>query len=268
MELVSDGCRALTGYGTSDLTGNRVVAFADLIHREDRQRVSEQCQASLEARQPCSSEYRIVTAGGEEKWVWDQAHGVYGPSGELLAVEGLVTDITQRKRAEEIAAALQAVGRRMVGTLDVAEATDIIATAVLALFRVRRSVLFRLDPETSLLRCVGRGGGDARQWVGRTLRQARGRGRPWPSDDPWHRRTSDGSGDRSRRVAARGLVTLAVPPVRSGSGPGRPRPVGQCRRAFRAETRLQRLRRPGSSRALQNAELYRAARDLADRRRR
>jgi len=150
MALVSDGCLALTGHAAPELSGNRVVAFAALIHPEDRQRVSEKCQASLEARVPCSSEYRIVTAAGEEKWVWDQAQGVYGPSGEILAVEGLVTDITQRKRAEEIAAALGDVGREMAGTLDFAEATEAMVTAVLRLFRVRRAVLWRLDPETGL----------------------------------------------------------------------------------------------------------------------
>ena len=192
MELVSDGCHALTGYGASDLSGNRVVAFADLIHREDRQRVWEQCQASLEARQPCSSEYRIVTAGGEEKWVWDQARGVYAPSGELLAVDGLVTDITQRKRAEEIAAALEAVGRRMVGpstwprrrTSSRPPCSRCSGSAARCCSgSTPRPASYTAWPRRErTMRCSGSAG---------RSRQARGRrGGPWPSDDPWHRRTS------------------------------------------------------------------------------
>ncbi len=101
MELVSDGCLALTGYPAADLIGNRKLSFADLIHPEDQQPLWEKCQASLAARRPCANEYRIRTAAGEEKWVRDQAQGVYSGSGELVAVEGLVTDISDSKRLED-----------------------------------------------------------------------------------------------------------------------------------------------------------------------
>ena len=55
-------------------------------------------------------EYRIITASGEEKWVWEQGVAIYSDSGEVEALEGLITDITERKRAEE---ALR--GRRRIG---------------------------------------------------------------------------------------------------------------------------------------------------------
>ncbi|HEX5692514.1 MAG TPA: PAS domain S-box protein, partial [Roseiflexaceae bacterium] len=54
---------------------------------------------NLAARQMCSNEYRIITTTGEEKWVWDQASGIYSETGELLAIEGIITDITEQKRA-------------------------------------------------------------------------------------------------------------------------------------------------------------------------
>ncbi len=44
--------------------------------------------------------YRIVTASGEEKWVWQQGVGVFSPDGELQSLEGFISDITERKRAE------------------------------------------------------------------------------------------------------------------------------------------------------------------------
>ncbi len=100
MVLVSDGSLALTGYPAEDLIESRRASFNDLIHPDDAESLWERRLASLAARHPCSDEYRITTATGEEKWVWDQAHGIYTEAGELLAIEGIITDITEHKRLE------------------------------------------------------------------------------------------------------------------------------------------------------------------------
>ncbi len=97
---VSDGCLALTGYSTAELINNRSISLGALIHPDDAPVVWDKCQRNLAAHKACSNEYRIRTASGEEKWVWDQAHGVYGDTGELLCIEGFVSDITERRRAE------------------------------------------------------------------------------------------------------------------------------------------------------------------------
>ncbi|HEY9608444.1 putative bifunctional diguanylate cyclase/phosphodiesterase, partial [Allocoleopsis sp.] len=34
-------------------------------------------------------------------WVWEKGHGVFDDTGELLGIEGFITDITERKRAED-----------------------------------------------------------------------------------------------------------------------------------------------------------------------
>ncbi len=101
MEFVSDGCEDLAGYTAEDLIENRRIAFNTLIHENDRQRIWDECQISLAARRPCSTEYRIITRTGEEKWVWDQAQGIYEEGGRLAAIEGFIADITERKRAQE-----------------------------------------------------------------------------------------------------------------------------------------------------------------------
>jgi PAS domain S-box-containing protein len=101
MEYVSEGCLQLTGYHESDLTDHKTVSFGDLVHPEDQEWLWERCQASIAAKQPCKNEYRIITAKGETKWIWDQAQGIYSNDGELLTIEGFITDITERKQAEE-----------------------------------------------------------------------------------------------------------------------------------------------------------------------
>ncbi|HXH02056.1 MAG TPA: PAS domain S-box protein [Candidatus Competibacteraceae bacterium] len=101
MEFVSDGCLALTGYSAEQLLRNREPGFADLIHPQDINRVHETIAAALQARQPYRLTYRIRCADEQEKWVWEQGCGVYGEQGELLFLEGLITDISEQKAAEE-----------------------------------------------------------------------------------------------------------------------------------------------------------------------
>ncbi|UCG33354.1 MAG: PAS domain S-box protein [Phycisphaerales bacterium] len=101
MQFVSDGCFDLTGYPPADLLDNRKVSYASLIHPEDREAVWQGVQQGVAGREPFRLTYRISTADGQEKWVWEQGRGVFSPDDELLALEGFVTDVTERRRAEE-----------------------------------------------------------------------------------------------------------------------------------------------------------------------
>ncbi len=101
MEFVSEGSAGLTGYVPSALIKNRIVSYNDLIHPDDQEPVWEQVQAALELRQPYLLEYRIRTASAEDKWVWEKGVGIFDEDGELVALEGFVIDITERKKAEE-----------------------------------------------------------------------------------------------------------------------------------------------------------------------
>ena len=102
MELVSEGCLALTGYQPADLVGNRTLPYADLIHPDHREMVWDQVQEALTGRRPFHLVYRISPASGKEKWVWEQGSGVFSEQGEVLAIEGFITDITERRQAEEV----------------------------------------------------------------------------------------------------------------------------------------------------------------------
>jgi diguanylate cyclase (GGDEF)-like protein/PAS domain S-box-containing protein len=104
LEFASDGCLELTGYSPEDFIGARRISYGQLIHAEDQELVWNQVQASVREKRPFQLVYRIATAKGEQKWVWEQGRGVFSPQGELLVLEGFITDITARKRGEEIAA--------------------------------------------------------------------------------------------------------------------------------------------------------------------
>nr|WP_242040756.1 PAS domain-containing protein [Coleofasciculus sp. FACHB-1120] len=90
MEAVSEDCYQLTGYSPFELIGNREICYAQLIHPDDREQVWNAIQAAVQENRPFQLVYRIITAVGEEKLVWEQGCGVFSESGELLALEGLI----------------------------------------------------------------------------------------------------------------------------------------------------------------------------------
>ncbi len=77
------------------------MTYNDLIHPDDREQVWTEIQDALGLGQPFRVEYRIRTAEGAERWVWEQGRGV--PIGGLQPdfLEGVVIDVTDRRQAED-----------------------------------------------------------------------------------------------------------------------------------------------------------------------
>ncbi len=97
MEIVSDGCLAVTGYGPEDLLFNSTISYEQLTHPEDRLRVRSAINAALAQGRRYDVEYRIINRGGAERWVWERGTGLYCADGKVLAVEGIVQDISTRE---------------------------------------------------------------------------------------------------------------------------------------------------------------------------
>lgn len=100
MEFVSEGSVELTGYTPTALINNRTIAYGQLIHPQDRERVQHQVQDALNELRPFKLVYRIITESKELKWVWEQGRGIYSSNGELRFLEGFVADISEQKKTE------------------------------------------------------------------------------------------------------------------------------------------------------------------------
>ena len=98
MELVTEGARALTGYPPEVFLAGGPVSYASLIHPDDREMVWTSVQDALAERRPFRLIYRLAAREGEERWAWEQGAGVFAPDGRLVALEGLVLDVTERRR--------------------------------------------------------------------------------------------------------------------------------------------------------------------------
>lgn len=99
--FASEGCFDLTGYPSTSLVNNRQVAFNDLIHPRYRDFLWEKWIHAINERTKFAEEYELITANGEVKWVFEQGQAIYGESGNVEVLEGLIIDITDRKRKEE-----------------------------------------------------------------------------------------------------------------------------------------------------------------------
>jgi PAS domain S-box-containing protein len=99
--FVSEGCAELTGYPAFDLVGNRRLSFARLIHDEDREVVFSGLREAIAEGRPYRLSYRILHAGGQTRWVWEQGRVGQSSAGQPVTLEGFVSDITDRKRTEE-----------------------------------------------------------------------------------------------------------------------------------------------------------------------
>jgi diguanylate cyclase (GGDEF)-like protein/PAS domain S-box-containing protein len=101
MRFVSDGCFELTGYSANMLIKNRDISFNDIIAPEYHEKLQNEWAQVLPKKLPLKSEYEIVTADGCRKWVLEMGEGVYNEQGEVEALEGIILDITDRKKSEE-----------------------------------------------------------------------------------------------------------------------------------------------------------------------
>ncbi len=107
MEFVSEGCRELLGVEPEDLTASRIPSYNELIHPEDRERVWNEVRSAIARQSGFTLEYRVEHADSQWRSVLEQGRAVLDNQGQVVALEGYITDITQRVDAERERRALE-----------------------------------------------------------------------------------------------------------------------------------------------------------------
>ena len=100
MIYISSGCEEITGYLPEDFINNKNITFNDIIDNEYQQKLWDIWQNNLKEETTFEYEYPIIMKSQQIRWVWERGCGVYSDEGELLFLEGFITDITERKKAE------------------------------------------------------------------------------------------------------------------------------------------------------------------------
>jgi diguanylate cyclase len=118
MQYVSDGCLRLTGYTREQLLHNTAISYNDIILKSYREEIWTNWQVKLSRHETVEMEYEIQTKDGSTKWVWEQGRGVYDHQERVIAIEGLIIDISERIEnnrirqlaQDKLAAVLRSIG--------------------------------------------------------------------------------------------------------------------------------------------------------------
>jgi GAF domain-containing protein len=103
--------RLLELFGMDEQTfGGTIEAFNAAVHPDDRERVTAALQGAIDVCGLFVSEYRIVRATGEERWISARGRAVAGPNGVASRVLGAASDTTAMRDEEaRVARVLEAM---------------------------------------------------------------------------------------------------------------------------------------------------------------
>lgn len=101
MEYITPQVEEITGYKPEQLIYNFDLSFNDIIHPDYRELLWEKWQRILAEKSVFEHEYPIITKSGDIRWVWERGRGIFDEKGELICLEGFITDITEMKKYQE-----------------------------------------------------------------------------------------------------------------------------------------------------------------------
>ncbi|MGD2244938.1 MAG: PAS domain S-box protein [Candidatus Aminicenantes bacterium] len=108
---VSPAVKSLISYSPKEIEGR---SFAELIHEEDLPRASKSIQKILEG-ESASNEYRLKEKSGKIRWIHTSSRPILKGK-RVVGVQGILTDITKRKQAEEELQAREAYLDQLIET--------------------------------------------------------------------------------------------------------------------------------------------------------
>jgi PAS domain S-box-containing protein len=82
--------------------GGRLSEYTRHIHPRDLPRVEELLARAIEQRGAYDAQYRVVSSGGEVRWVLARGFVEVGPGGEPATMPGVVIDVTEWKRLDQL----------------------------------------------------------------------------------------------------------------------------------------------------------------------
>ncbi len=92
-------CKAL--FGLPPETQMTYEVFSEALHPEDRDRVHQALNQSIQNRTRYNAEYRTLWPDGTIRWIISLGRCTYDTEGKAVRMMGVAFDITERKRSEE-----------------------------------------------------------------------------------------------------------------------------------------------------------------------
>ncbi len=94
------GCMGVTGYSTEDYDADPYLWYR-MIYEEDRESVMKYVEKALSGEVKLSFCHRIIHRDGRVIWIANTIVPRFGEDHRIIAYDGLIKDITERKQAED-----------------------------------------------------------------------------------------------------------------------------------------------------------------------
>lgn len=152
-EYVSPAALSVFGYLPEEFYRSPIL-FKQAIHPDWQDYFEEQWKNLINGEMPPTYEYQFIHKSGEIRWMNQRNILVRDHKGKPIAIEGIVTDITQRKQAEEeryvnlkFFESMDLVNRAMQGTNDLTQMMSDVLDVLLTIFDCDRAwLVYPCDP--------------------------------------------------------------------------------------------------------------------------
>jgi len=94
------GCIAVTGYTPEEYAADPYL-WSEIVYPEDLEAVKQQAAEILSQGTAEAIEHRIIQKNGDVRWVRNTPVVRKNNQGQIVSYDGLISDITERKQAEE-----------------------------------------------------------------------------------------------------------------------------------------------------------------------
>jgi hypothetical protein len=101
------GCLAVTGYSPEEFAQDAML-WHRIIFPEDRDAVVKMAVSAVQDDTPFEIEHRLVRKDGQIRWIRNKHVPRRNAAGRIVAYDGLMSDITEKKRADDDLRAAQA----------------------------------------------------------------------------------------------------------------------------------------------------------------
>jgi len=98
-EIIS-GSKKISGYTSSEISAKE-KNWLSIIHPEDIKRVFTKGSVLTKEEIDLVQTYRIITKNGDIRWVEDRKTSFFSEKGEFLGIDGVLFNITGRKKVED-----------------------------------------------------------------------------------------------------------------------------------------------------------------------
>jgi diguanylate cyclase (GGDEF)-like protein/PAS domain S-box-containing protein len=100
LRYVSPQIERLFGYSAQAWMADE-TAWVEAVHPDDRERIVAEAESCIAAQLPFDFEYRLMTADGRVRWIWEKTAIQRDADGAPVSVHGVMVDVTELHLAQE-----------------------------------------------------------------------------------------------------------------------------------------------------------------------